>query len=101
MHRRILVISLFAWLPLLVLTLLGGQAFGGSVKIPFLGDFEAHIRFLIALPVLIAAELIVHGQIRPAIQEFVVRHMIATEQVPKFHSANTAATRIRDSAVVV
>ena len=100
LHRRILVISLFAWLPLLVLTLLGGHAFGGSVKIPFLGDIEAHIRFLLALPVLIAAELIVHRQIRPVIQQFVVRHMITAEQVPKFHDAIRTATRFRDSKVV-
>ena len=32
---------------------------GNAVAIPFLYDIEAHVRFLIALPMLIAAELIV------------------------------------------
>ncbi|MGZ5105955.1 MAG: hypothetical protein ACXWHB_15665, partial [Usitatibacter sp.] len=34
-RRRILVIALFAWLPLLVLALAGGEAFGGAAAIPF------------------------------------------------------------------
>ena len=33
---------------------------------PFLLDFEVHVRFLVALPLLIAAELVVHQRLRPA-----------------------------------
>ena len=55
LHRRILFIPLFAWLPLLLLSLIGGRALGGAIKIPFLHDIEAHARFLVALPVLVAA----------------------------------------------
>jgi hypothetical protein len=100
MSRRILIFALVAWLPLLVLALLGGHALGGGFKIPFLVDIEAHVRFLIALPVLIVAELIVHRQIRPVVQQFAVRRMIIAEQVPKFHAAVNAATRVRNSAVL-
>jgi len=100
MHRRILIFALGAWLPLLVLALLGDHALGGGVKIPFLVDIETHVRFLIALPVLIAAELIVHRQIRPVIQQFAVRHMIIAEQIPKFSAIINAATRVRNSAVL-
>jgi len=99
MGRRILIISLVAWLPLLVLALLGGQVLGGSVKIPFLGDIEMHVRFLIALPVLIAAELIVHSNIRPVIQQFAARRIIIAEEVPKFHAAVNSALRVRNSVV--
>jgi hypothetical protein len=56
--RRILVISLLAWLPLLVLSAWSGQALGGGATVPFLLDVEAHVRFLVALPLLILAELI-------------------------------------------
>ena len=98
--RRIVVIALVAWLPLLALAILGGHALGGSVKIPFLADIETHIRFLIALPVLIAAELIVHRQIRPLVQQFTERRMITAEQLPKFHAAVKTATRVRNSAVL-
>ena len=100
MSRRILVIPLVAWLPLLVLALLGGHAMGGGVKIPFLSDIETHTKFLIALPLLIAAEMIVHRRIRPVIQQFAARRIIIAEQIPKFHAAINSAIRVRNSVVV-
>ena len=50
--QRVLVISLLAWLPPLVLSALEGQALGGSAAVPFLLDVEVHARFLAALPLL-------------------------------------------------
>ena len=64
MKRRIVFISLFAWLPLLLLSLVEGKAWGG-VGLPFLYDLEMQARFLVALPLLIAAELLVHQWLRP------------------------------------
>ena len=69
-RQRILVISLFAWLPLLLLSTLKGQALGGSITVPFLMDVEVHVRFLVALPLLIAAELVVHQRMRPVARQF-------------------------------
>jgi hypothetical protein len=97
LQRRILLISLFAWLPLLLLSLMGGHALDGAIRIPFLYDIEAHTRFLVALPVLIAAELIVHLRVRPAVQEFVKRNMIVPEEMPKFQAAVDSAMRLRNS----
>jgi hypothetical protein len=97
LHRRILFISLFAWLPLLLLSLMGGHALGGAIKIPFLHDIEAHARFLVALPVLVAAELIVHLRIRPAVLKFVERNIIVPEEIPKFQAAIDSAMRLRNS----
>src|SRR6187431_2292415 len=57
--RRIIFISGIAWLPLLLLTVATGKAFGG-VKVPFLYDLETHVRFVLALPLLVLAELVVH-----------------------------------------
>ena len=64
-RQRIIVISLLAWLPLLVLSALEGKALGGSAAIPFLLDVEVHVRFLVAMPLLIAAELVVHKRCVP------------------------------------
>ena len=52
LRRRVLVITLFAWLPLLFLSVLDGHAFHGTIKIPFLADIEANVRFLVALPLI-------------------------------------------------
>jgi hypothetical protein len=97
LHRRILFIVFFAWLPLLLLSLLGGSALGGAINVSFLHDIEVQTRFLVALPVLIAAELIVHLRIRPAVLKFVERNIIVPEELPKFHAAIDTAMRLRNS----
>lgn len=63
LRQRIMVLALLAWLPLFVLAMAQGQALGGDAAIPFLKDVEVHIRFLVALPLLIIAELVVHRRI--------------------------------------
>jgi hypothetical protein len=54
LRQRIVVFALFTWLPLLLLSALEGQLLGNGVAVPFLLDLEAHIRFRVALPLLIA-----------------------------------------------
>lgn len=49
-RQRIVVIALLAWLPLLLLSTLEGNLWGGSTGVPFLFDIEVHVRFLVALP---------------------------------------------------
>jgi hypothetical protein len=100
LRRRILVITLFAWLPLLLLSILEGHVLSGSIKIDFLHDIEAHVRFLIALPILIAAELVVHTRIGPVVRRFVERHIVATDDLPEFSAAVKSALRVRNSVAV-
>ena len=76
MRRRIIIISLIAWLPLFVLSALEGKMLGGSVAVPFLLDLEVHVRFLLAMPLLIVSELVVHRRMRPLLQQFLERNLI-------------------------
>lgn len=99
-HRRVVVIAVVAWLPLLVLSVIGGHALGDTIKVPFLYDIEAHVRFLIALPILVGAELIVHSRIRPAVKRFVERGIIVPEDMPRFYAAIDSAMRVRNSVIV-
>jgi hypothetical protein len=66
LHRRIVATVLLAWPPLLLLAVAEGSAWSGRVELPFLHDVELHARMLIALPLLIAAELTVHARIAAA-----------------------------------
>src|SRR4051794_19488571 len=56
LYRRIFILTAIAWLPLALLSAAGAFA-GGAGRLAFLRDVEVHARFLIAFPVLIAAEL--------------------------------------------
>jgi hypothetical protein len=89
-----------AWLPLLILSVLAGTALGGALRVPFLYDFDTNIRFLIALPILIAAEIAVHSNISPSLQRFVTRGIVPEEDLPAFRSAINSALRIRNSFAV-
>src|SRR4051794_5052478 len=71
MPRRVIAAALITWLPLALLSLFQGFQAGG--KLSFLNDIETHVRFLIALPVLIAAELFVHQRMRVTARRFIER----------------------------
>ena len=73
---RIVVMALLAWLPLLLLTALEGQLIGGSAAVSFLMDAEVHIRFLVAIPLMIGAELVVHRRMRLLLRQFLERNLI-------------------------
>jgi hypothetical protein len=92
----VLVITLFTWLPLAMLSALDGQLFG-SQTLTFLHDIELHVRLLVALPVLIFAELEVHRRIGPALRHFVDRGVVTAEDTPRFYAAVAAAKRAQNS----
>jgi len=97
--KRIIVITLLAWLPLFLLSLLDGKALG-SVRIPFLYDIEMQLRFLLALPLLIGAELIIHTRIRIVVQQFLERGIIPKESLSRFDAIIDSAMRLRNSVAV-
>jgi len=72
----------------------------GAVKLGFLQDIEGQVRFLVALPVLIAAELIVHSRIRPVVRAFLARRIVLQQDMPGFLAAIDSATRLRNSVPV-
>jgi len=85
-QRRVVVISCFAWLPLLILSAFAGNTVSDAVRVPFLYDIDAYVRFLIALPALIATESLVHARIGPAIQQFVTRGIVLAQDLPALRS---------------
>jgi hypothetical protein len=98
-RQRILTITLFAWAPLLALSALEGQALGGRAAVPFLLDVEAHVRFLVALPLLILAELVVHQRMRFVVRQFLERNIIPESALPSFDAAIKSAFRLRNSLI--
>ena len=69
------------------------------MAVPFLLDLEVHIRFLVALPLLIAAELEVHRRMRPLVQQFLQRNVVPDGAVMRFDAAITSAFRLRNSVL--
>ncbi len=95
--RRMIGIPLVAWLPLLIMTVYEGVAIGHAVPVPFLYDFEAHVRFLVAIPLFLLAEVVVHQRIRPVVRSFVDAGIVTPEVLPGFQAAIARALRLRNS----
>jgi len=98
-HRRIVWLTLLAWAPPLALSIAEGHAWGGSVALPFLRDVETHVRLLLALPLLIVAELVVHLRMRPVVGQFRDRGLIPSAARSQFDAAIASAMRLRNSVL--
>jgi hypothetical protein len=96
-RQRLVVFMLLTWLPLLLLSILEGQAWGSRTVVPFLLDIEVHVRFLVALPLLVVAELVVHRRMRPLLQQFRERNLIPENAIGRFEAAIASAFRLRNS----
>src|SRR5215470_12945881 len=98
LHRRIILSILLTWVPLAVLAMFSSVG-RGSGRVPFFNDIEVHARFLMALPILIGAELLVHSRIRLTVRRFLEWRIVLPEQRPLFQRAIESAQRVRNSVV--
>ena len=99
-QRRVLVLVVLIWAPLLVLSMIEGRAWGSGVELPFLHDIETHLRLLIAAPLLILAEVVVHRSLLPIVRQFVDNGLIRDEARAQFDAAIASALRLRNSISV-
>jgi len=88
------------WLPLFLLSWMNGTAWGNRVRIPFIHDYSVYCRFLIALPLLIAAEAVIDPFIRRAVSTFNTSGIIRKGDLPAYHAALERIVRWRDSSLV-
>ena len=98
LYRRIVVITTLAWVPLLLLVGANDDAAAGWRS--FVRDVEVHVRFLVALPVLIAAELIVHRRLTPLVSRFVERRIVLPEEFSRLRRAIESALALRNSVAM-
>ena len=96
--RRILTLTVVAWLPLLLLAV--ASPGGNLTRVSFFRDVEVDVRFLIALPVLIAAELLVHLRIRAIVARFVDWGIVTPQNALPFHRAIQSAIKLRNSVIL-
>jgi len=100
LQRRILFLAGAAWIPLLLLTLKDGLAFGHRVAVPFLYDFSMYGRLLLGLPILIVAEVVIDPAIRQVVEEFVDAQLVPEREIPEFAEILRRVQRLRDSWLV-
>jgi hypothetical protein len=87
------------WIPLLVLSAVEGTAIGHRVRLPFLYDFAAYTRFLVAIPLLILAEGLVERRVAGAATHFVHSGLVPRSGLPRYEAALDGCRSMRDSSL--
>ena len=91
-----MLIPLLAWGPLVVLALFGGHEIW-NVEHPFQHDLDVHARCLVAIPLMILAEFVVHRRLAGIVRQFVDRRLISEDDMPRFEAIVASAKRLRNS----
>jgi hypothetical protein len=97
--KRAFLGIVLCWFPLLVLTLIQGLAVGSKVHVPFLLDYAVHVRFLIALPILVLAEPAIDGRWRTIVLEFLRSGLVDRNKTAPYEAIIEKVTRLRDRAL--
>jgi hypothetical protein len=98
--KRVVAWWLLTCVPILAFSIGEGTAWGNKVKIPLLYDFSMYGRFLFALPLLIAAEIVLDPFIRRVVSFFNSSGIIREGDLPAYHAVLARIVRLRDSALI-
>ena len=102
-HRRrfirVALLIFISWIPLLLLAGLSGHVTGHEVAITLLRDPEANFRFLIALPILELAELVLAFSLAAQVRQFVESGIIADAQISRFRTILASVRRCHHSTI--
>ncbi len=97
--RKILVLILVTWVPLVVLSLVAGHAFGDRVAVNLMRDPVILSRFLFVLPLLALAEIVVARSLKVQAHQFLASGIVPEEEMDKFDEAKAEAIRLRGSVI--
>lgn len=94
--QRALAVVLITWIPLLLLSLMEGLAWGRQIEIPFLRDLAVNVRFVVAVPILIIAESRIDRRWHSLVLEFLRSELVSEKTLAPFEAVLERITRWRD-----
>ncbi len=97
--KRSLVLVGVTWLPLLILSVLQGMAWGNRVDMNFLKDFATHSKFILILPLLIFSESSVDGRLRELTAELFNSEILVEKDLPMFEQIKKRIKHLSESLV--
>jgi hypothetical protein len=96
---KIAVLIAVTWVPLLLLSLAAGYAFGDRVKVPLLRDPIVYSRFLFVVPLLALAEIAVETSLGVQTRSFLSSGVVPEQERAGFEAARAEVAQLRDVAV--
>ncbi|MGZ8916154.1 MAG: hypothetical protein ACXW1Z_23995 [Methylobacter sp.] len=95
--RRALFFALLTWLPLVIWSFLKGTALHGQINKPLLNHFGIHARFLVAIPLMILGEGMMHNVLTKLIPYFYTSGLVRDEHKNAFTLVIQKAISLRNS----
>lgn len=95
--RRALIAVLIAWIPLAVLSMAEGALLSSPDAESFLPDLGVHARFLIALPMLVAAESLLASRLGAIVQHFLEVGIVGEADRASFDAALISTKKLVNS----
>jgi hypothetical protein len=97
--KQAAVLAVVTWAPLLVLSAAQGLALTPRLRVPFLEDLLAHVRFLIALPLLVLAQAMIDRWCGKALAHILTSGLVKAEDTSQVEGAVRTVTALRESAL--
>ncbi len=97
--RKILLLILVTWMPLVLLSLLAGHAFDDRVVVGLLRDPVILSRFLFVVPLLSLADFAVARSLNVQVRQFLASGVVPAGEAVKLEAAKAEALRLRESVV--
>ena len=94
--RRALLSVLITWVPLVVAAALAERLLRGLLDEPLAQHFGIHVRFLVAVPLLILGEARLHSVVRESVAQFVRSGLVAEKDHARFVEIVRRAVAWRD-----
>jgi hypothetical protein len=82
--RRTLLAVLLTWVPLVTAAALANRLWPGVVDEPLLQHYGVHVRFLLAVPLLIVDDAVAHAALRGLMPYFVKSGLVTEAERPRF-----------------
>jgi hypothetical protein len=99
-HARALILTLLAWAPPAILTLIAGRFFPPGDSGSFLGDVANHVRILVALPCLVLAQTAANLRIAQVLGYFRSSGVVPPDRLPALEGLVERARKEGSSAIV-
>ncbi len=98
--KRAVLYALLAWAPLAVFTMMRGTAFGVAGGVSFFQDIAVHVRFLVALPLIIISEAPIDRYTGAVVSHLQQAGIVGPSAQSQLDRAVQSTARLRDSWVV-
>lgn len=95
--RRLIVVIVVTWLPVVLLAAIDRRLFEGSSQDPLLRHFGVHVRCLVAIPLFLAGEFVVEQYLPILIGYFRTSGLIGPDHADRFRDVMRRTAALRDS----